>query len=376
MDNAHLHIVSFQVPDPPDYGGVIDVYYKIKALTAAGVQVHLHCYQYDRKQSDALASMCYSVDYYPRSSMWKAFFSKRPMIVQSRNADLLRKNLLADNFPVLYEGLHTTAVLPQMHAAGKLGIVRMHNNEPQYYADLAKREIAFFKRLYFTEESRRLARYEKVLANADAICCISPSETDAYRQQWDNVIHVPAFHGNSAVNSATGKGDFILYHGNLQVNENVEAALFILQQVCPFIQAPVIIAGAHPDPRIVEAAQDLTHVTILANPDHAQLQSLIRAAHMHFLPAFQETGIKLKLLNALFNGRFCMVTRQMVEGTGLEPYCLIAHTADDAIHAIKSYMDVPFTDDDVAFRRSITQLYDDTASAQIVLQLIKQAPAQ
>lgn len=362
------------MPDPPDYGGVIDVFYKVKALASAGVHVHLHTYQYGRKQSELLASVCHSVHYYPRTAMWKAFFSKRPMIVQSRDAVALRQNLMLDAYPVLYEGLHTTASMAQMHAAGKYCIVRMHNNEPQYYADLSKREPNFFRRLYFVEESRRLTQYEQVLQHADVICCISPAETTYYKQQWDNVMHVPAFHGSATVTSATGKGSFILYHGNLEVNENVEAALFILQQVCPFISASVVIAGANPDARILEAAKNMQHVRIVANPDHAQLQNLIREAHMHFLPAFQETGIKLKLLNALFNGRFCMVTRQMVEGTGLEPYCLITHTADDAIHAIKSYMDVPFTHEDVVFRKSIEQLYNDDASAEAIIQLLRQVP--
>lgn len=34
-----LHVVSFQVPFPPDYGGLIDVYYKLKALKEAGCSV-------------------------------------------------------------------------------------------------------------------------------------------------------------------------------------------------------------------------------------------------------------------------------------------------------------------------------------------------
>ncbi|MCX6283192.1 MAG: mannosyltransferase, partial [Bacteroidetes bacterium] len=41
----HLHIVSFDIPYPPDYGGVIDVYYKIKTLSEAGVKIHLHCFE-------------------------------------------------------------------------------------------------------------------------------------------------------------------------------------------------------------------------------------------------------------------------------------------------------------------------------------------
>ena len=34
-----LHVVSFQVPFPPDYGGVIDVYYKLKALKRPVIQL-------------------------------------------------------------------------------------------------------------------------------------------------------------------------------------------------------------------------------------------------------------------------------------------------------------------------------------------------
>lgn len=30
--SRRFHVVSLQVPFPPDYGGVIDIYYKLKAL--------------------------------------------------------------------------------------------------------------------------------------------------------------------------------------------------------------------------------------------------------------------------------------------------------------------------------------------------------
>ncbi|RXM39833.1 hypothetical protein BOQ62_09820 [Chryseobacterium sp. CH21] len=39
-----LHIISFNDPYPPTYGGIIDVYYKIKALSALGIKIHLHCF--------------------------------------------------------------------------------------------------------------------------------------------------------------------------------------------------------------------------------------------------------------------------------------------------------------------------------------------
>ena len=37
MPDKHLHIVSFSIPYPANYGGVIDVFYKLVALHKAGI---------------------------------------------------------------------------------------------------------------------------------------------------------------------------------------------------------------------------------------------------------------------------------------------------------------------------------------------------
>ena len=59
------------------------------------------------------------------------------------------------------------------------------------------------------------------------------------------------------------------------------------------------------------------------------MQDLISKAQVNILPSFNCTGVKLKLLNALFNGRHCIVNQDAVEGTGLESTCHIATGADD-----------------------------------------------
>lgn len=69
MDNTfdkHLHLVSFDIPYPTNYGGVIDVFFKIKELYKAGIKVHLHSFEYGREHAEELEKWCYSVDYYPR----------------------------------------------------------------------------------------------------------------------------------------------------------------------------------------------------------------------------------------------------------------------------------------------------------------------
>ena len=56
--NKEIHIVAFTIPYPANYGGVIDVFYKIKALYKLGVKINLHCFKYDRTDSIELNKYC------------------------------------------------------------------------------------------------------------------------------------------------------------------------------------------------------------------------------------------------------------------------------------------------------------------------------
>ena len=55
--DKYLNIVSFNIPYPANYGGVIDVYYKLEALRACGVKLILHCFEYERPHAPELESI-------------------------------------------------------------------------------------------------------------------------------------------------------------------------------------------------------------------------------------------------------------------------------------------------------------------------------
>ena len=86
MPDRHLNIVSFSIPFPANYGGVIDIFYKLKALHWAGIKIHLHCFQYDRPEAEELNAYCETVNYYQRKTGLSAQFSLKPYIVESRQA--------------------------------------------------------------------------------------------------------------------------------------------------------------------------------------------------------------------------------------------------------------------------------------------------
>ena len=76
MTEQHLHIISFDIPYPPNYGGVVDIFFKLRALSSLGVKIHLHCFQYGRLKSVELDKLCFSVNYYQRKTTKLKLFAK------------------------------------------------------------------------------------------------------------------------------------------------------------------------------------------------------------------------------------------------------------------------------------------------------------
>ena len=64
----HLHIISLDVPYPANYGGVFDLFCKLPVLQAAGVKIHLHCFDNGRGQQPELNKYCEEVFYYQRNT--------------------------------------------------------------------------------------------------------------------------------------------------------------------------------------------------------------------------------------------------------------------------------------------------------------------
>lgn len=88
----------------------------------------------------------------------------------------------------------------------------------------------------------------------------------------------------------------------------------------------------------------------MTNPDDDKLNELIQNAHINLLITFQDTGIKLKLINALYNGRYCVTNAMMVENTGLENLCHIANNPTDIGLKINELLKKPFNNEDIQNR--------------------------
>ncbi len=370
--NKLLHIVAFDIPYPADYGGVIDIYHKIRWLHRAGINIYLHCFQYGRKEAPELNKLCKKVYYYPRSKYRNPFIGNIPYIVMTRNNEELLTNLLKNNAPILFEGLHSTFFLKHPKLKDRLKMVRTHNIEHDYYRSLELVESNYFKKYFFRNESDNLKKYEKILQYAQFTLAISPSDKAYLNHKYHNSELLPAFHSNDNVNIATGSGEYILYHGNLAVGENNFAALYLTKEVFSKIKFPVIIAGNNPSKELQFACSKHKHIQLRANWNNNEIMQAIRDAQINVLPTFQGTGIKLKLLNSLYIGRHCVVNNLMVENTGLEKACHISKTSKEMVANINELFVKPFTDVDVKNRKKIlaNSCFNNEFNTEVLIQLI------
>jgi len=360
MSEKHVHIISFDVPWPADYGGVIDVYYQIKALWRAGVKVHLHSFEYGRSEAEELEQICESVHYYPRKTGWFSNFSLTPYIINSRKSNLLVKNLLKDDYPIVCQGMHTCAILNNRQLSGRKIAYRAANVEHYYYQALYRKEFNRKKMFYFMLEAWRLKKWEKHLSRADVIFTISLADEAYYKKRFSQskVVNLFGFFEDSTFDMLVGKGEYVLYHGNLSVNENIVAAEYIIHDIAGSIELPLVLAGKNPPQELIDLISRTPNATLVANPSHDEMQRLIQQAHLNLMITFQPTGLKLKLLNALYNGRFCVANKEMLYGSGLDSLVDTAQSDEEIIHKIKLLQNQEFTSDHITNRRNyLSQIY-------------------
>lgn len=376
VDPSGIHIVSFDVPYPYNYGGVIDVYHRCKALKENGVRVILHCFEYGRGKQDVLLEVADEVFYYKRDTNPFLVLLPIPFIVRSRASQELLRNLKKDTYPILFEGIHTCAFLGHSALSSRWVGVRAHNIEHDYYAELAKIEPNWKKRLFFKLEAFKLKKFESVFQFADEILSVTPKDNDYFQKTYAKGVYVPVFNPLNWGEGERGMGDYALFHGNLTVVENVNAVQYLIDEVwekdCGL---RLVIAGKEPSSELVSWLID-RNVTCIASPSNEELNVLIREAKINLLPTFQATGIKHKLLNALSNGGYCLANTPMVEGTGLDKMVILANSVSEWKDAIRNLADLP--NDSSAFEQRTQQLraiFDMQKNAELIMELpqVKQA---
>lgn len=370
MQNKPIHIISFENPFPADFGGVIDVFYKVKALHSIGFTIYLHCFYENRAEVSAeLKAITETVYLYKKNKNPFFLFSDFPFPVVCRFRPELLANLTKVKAPIFFEGLHTTMILRKTELPNPK-FLRLHNIESNFYAGMSRNETNYLKKIAYYFASKKYINYEKTLSDFDQVFTLSLYENELAKKISDKVTYVPVFHGNEEVSQLSEFGDFAFYHGDLRLADNIKSAKFLIDVFAEIPDYRLVIASSNGRKMIEKRIGKLSNIQFVALQNDDQLGDLFAKAHINVMLSFQQSGTKLKVINALFKSRFCLVNSNMVDDPEILKFCQIARTKAEFIAKVKELKNQPYLD--VKRREeAFASVLNDTKNAQKIEKFIR-----
>ena len=367
MQNKTLHIISFDNPFPPIYGGVIDVYYKIKALHETGMEIYLHCFVAEiPTEFIELEAITKKVFFYKASKNPLFLFSRIPFSVICRNDKKLLLNLEQVVAPILFEGLKTTYLVHKNQLRNHPKILRLHNIEQHYFEGISKSETSFFRKILFYLESKKYENFEKITPKFDKVMALSHFEKEYVIRKFGDAVYVPVFHGNEMNNRLSPFGKYALYHGDLRMSDNKRAVAF-LEAIIP--DYSFIIASSNGADFVKSKIVSASNISFVAIENALHLDTLLENAHLNVMLSFQQSGTKLKLINSLYKSRFCIINANIVDDETVRNCCVMAETETEFVAAVNRLRNQPYLDFDKR-ESALAPILNDATNAKLIATLI------
>ncbi|WP_433626436.1 hypothetical protein [Chryseobacterium cucumeris] len=320
-----LHLISFNYPYPPSYGGIIDVYYKIKALSDLGIKIHLHCFidQIPDKIDLEVKEITENVFFYKKKKNPLLYFSGTPFAAAIRDSETLLKNLEKIKAPILFEGLQTAFIIRFLRENDHKLYLRYHNNEKEYYKGLSVSEKNPFKKIIYKIESVKYSGYQKkLLKKFEAVFCLSEKEYNEVQTYSENAHLIHIFHGNESVKELDQKGKYFLFHGDLTTADNKRALNETIDLFKTLPQYQLVVASDRASEDIKRKISTVENISLTPIQTTENLYRLLEDAHANILISYQNSGTKVKLFNTLYNSRFVIINGNITDDPVLTNLCL------------------------------------------------------
>ncbi|MFK5879481.1 MAG: hypothetical protein QM478_08295 [Flavobacteriaceae bacterium] len=199
---------------------------------------------------------------------------------------------------------------------------------------------------------------------------ISPFEQSYFLNKFGNKSnYIPVFHEVLQNINIEKSENYVLYHGNLSVAENSNAALYLID-VYKNSEFTLKIASSHQNKKVDFEIKKYENIHFKKIESNLELKNILKKAHINALPTFQKTGIKLKLINALRQGKFVIANKEMIEGTGLEKLAEIANTKEEFLQKTSLLLCKKFNEKIVNERLLILEDFNPKKSAEKIIKLI------
>lgn len=348
-----LHVMN-DFPFPPNHGGRLDVWGRLRALEELGCRVDALVTVKTLPDAAALREVSRRVrklQLVRRAPNVTGILSRRPLQIETRRA--LSQLRFSDSYDVvLLEQEYTIPVLEAPSLEYGKACLRVHNCESAYYAELARTERNWWKKAYYRVESERFREASKAaFRKVDELWFIS----------WNDYLHWVANHRGETRRAewlpAAVAGPWrpwspaerrVLIAGNLFQPTNLEGVEWYLNDVHPRLSArggyELWIAGStrgSTSRTLLARLYRAPRVRLFLNPP--RLASIYEQCAVFVNPMQHGVSVKLKTLDAIAHGLPVVSTPAGIEGTGLQPgeHVLLVRDGAEMASVLQSLLESP-----------------------------------
>lgn len=330
----NIAFVCTEMPYPPNTGGRIYIWERLKQLHKNGYKIHLFCYCHNEIVNyEEMLKICESVKvyYFPnRIGRFLKGFSNplRPYFVNLyRNNDIKHRltqmakertlDLVIIDLPQLLKNCPIDIRIPI--------VLTQHNIEYELLKSIAKTSTNPIIRIFYYRECNLMKKYEEsfyVKKTIDGYVFISSENMDAMRREYAlyPCICIPPGYEVRRRKLPKENKRMIIFVGKMDYLPNVTAAVWFVKKVFPEVkmevpEAKFFVIGKNPTQEVLELA-NIDGVTVTGGvPD---LDKYLEETNIYVIPLQSGSGVKLKMFEAIGSSNLTVSTSKGVEGTPFE----------------------------------------------------------
>lgn len=330
--------LTTQLPYPPVSGGVIKSWRLIKHFSDKHDVVLVCPLKNDDEASlPAFKAALPGVEVFavpvhrprtPLNLLRSYLFSETLNVYRNRDKRLSRKAAeTAENADLIFVDHYETGQFVPSATRAKV-VLHEHNAEYVMWERLAEIEGSFLKKIILRAEASRIKKTELNYALRADLVLAAPNDIselkklgvpeskmkETYHLGEDEMLDLPDIEFEETEKS-------LLFVGTLTWEANVDGLLWFLREVWPALidKTPDLrfyIVGKNPDERIVKAVSSQPNITLTGFVE--DLEPYHKKGRVFVIPLRFGSGIKVKLLNALYRGIPVVTTHIGTEGLTAE----------------------------------------------------------
>jgi len=316
----------------------------------------------DQDNSSFVPAQCHCLPCFDqRSKVMKGLDVYRGRL--HRLTDFVRQHISMQHYDVIVldHSLTAASIINNVVATGARIITIHHNVERDYLKDNLPPLPYRFPMVHFSEKAERDA-----LLKSHLNLTLTQRDAETFQSWYPeknlhlNAIGICEYRGipEKHIDPVAGIGRFVI-SGSLCFQQSLEPIIQFVQQYYPVLKelcpsATLTIAGRNPSQALYDACEKWPDIQIVPNPE--DMSDVIRGADAYICPISAGSGIKLRLMDGLKEGR--PILCHEISTCGYEPLLEAG--------AIRKYNDVD------SFKTALIQTLNQKHDATQIYNLFRQ----